>query len=86
MARGSLYETLDHLSAALDEEYMDAAALKSHWALVEEAIRVLNGYIRYLQGMGIVDGAAEPAGPYGEEVEIFGPMPADLATDLASDN
>lgn len=46
MARGSLYETLDHLSAAFDAGLVDALALKDHWSMVEEAIRVLNGYVR----------------------------------------
>lgn len=86
MARGSLYETLDHLSAAFDEEYIDAATLKSHWVLVEEAIRVTNGYIRYLEGMGATDGAAEPVPAYGADVPIFGPMPSDLGIARQPDN
>lgn len=79
MARGSLYETLDHLSVAHDEGYIDAGTLRSHWALVEEAIRVLNGYIGYLQRLGITDGVSEPAASYGDDVPIFRAPPADVS-------
>lgn len=78
MARGSLYETLDHLSVALDEGYIDAGTLRSEWALIEEAIRVLNGYIGYLQRLGIADDVSEPAASYGDDVPIFGASPAEI--------
>lgn len=48
-ARGSLTETLDHLNTASDEEYLtddEYAVLRN---LLEEAWKVLNGYISYLQ-------------------------------------
>lgn len=47
-ARGSLYETIEHFHTALDEEYIET---HSHHERVEEiriAIRILNGYLRYL--------------------------------------
>ena len=79
IARGSLYETLDHLSGAYDEGYIDKPALKYHWTLVEEAIRVLNGYIRYLRKFGSPTNAvAEPNASYGENIPIFGASPDDL--------
>lgn len=78
IARGSHYETLDHLSAAFDAGYIDASTLKRHWVMVEEAIRVLNGYIGYLRRQGITDGVSEPAVSYGDEAPIFHAPPADM--------
>ena len=78
MGRSSLHETQDHLSAAYDEGYISAAVLKEHWALVEEALRVVNGYIAYLLRMGSAHAVSEPEVPYGDEVLIFVPPPPDL--------
>ena len=47
-ARGSLYETLDHFIAADDEGLICNDVLPSFRELFEKAVRVLNGYIRYL--------------------------------------
>jgi four helix bundle protein len=47
-ARGSLYETLDHFIAADDEGLIGNDVLLSFRELFEKAVRVLNGYIRYL--------------------------------------
>ncbi len=47
-SRGSLYETIDHLTVALDESYITEELLKS---LREDAlviVKKLNGYIHYL--------------------------------------
>jgi four helix bundle protein len=49
VARGSLMETLDHLIVAFDEGYIDETILNSFQAKLEECIRILNGYINYLQ-------------------------------------
>jgi four helix bundle protein len=49
-ARGSLYELIDHCEAAVECGYMDedqAAVLKEK---IKNAIRLLNGYIKYLRG------------------------------------
>lgn len=49
-ARGSLYELIDHIGTAVECGYLDIH--KSN-ALVNEvltAIKVLNGYLRYLRG------------------------------------
>ncbi len=85
MARGSLYETLDHLSAAFDAGLVDNDTLKEHWRRVEEAIRVLNGYVRYLKGIDAGSTASEPMPPYGNDEPIFADqlassIPPDLTT------
>ena len=48
-ARGSLTETLDHLIVAHDEQYLEAIEYASLRDLLEEAWKVLNGYISYLK-------------------------------------
>ena len=48
-ARGSLYETLDHLSAAFDEAYISEEILNSGRDLVTQAARIVNGYMEYLK-------------------------------------
>lgn len=79
MAKSSLFESQDHLSAAFDEKYIDKATLNLHWALPQEAIRIINGYIRHLKrfeppGTGV----SEPSEPYGEDIPIFAPGSDDL--------
>jgi four helix bundle protein len=49
LSRGSLTETLDHLNAALDEELIDEKGYSEFREQWQESLRVLNGYIRYLQ-------------------------------------
>lgn len=46
--RGSLYETLDHLLIAKEEEYIDETGLQSGRHLIEKTAIILNGYINYL--------------------------------------
>ena len=48
-ARGSLYETLDHLSAAYDESFISEETLKAGRVLVIQAARITNGYMEYLK-------------------------------------
>jgi four helix bundle protein len=48
-ARGSCFETLDHLITANDEEMIADALLSEGRVLVDEANKILNGYIKYLQ-------------------------------------
>lgn len=48
-ARGSLTETLDHLITALDEEYIDQETLDEFQLQLEKCLRLLNGFINYLQ-------------------------------------
>jgi len=47
-ARGSLYETLDHLITAHDESLISSEVLAEFRNLFEQAVAVLNGYINYL--------------------------------------
>lgn len=49
IARGSLIETLDHLTVALDEKYIDEKVFNNFNAQYEELIKMLNGYISYLK-------------------------------------
>lgn len=47
-ARGSLYETIEHFHTALDEEYIETTSHNQRVEEIRTAIRILNGYIRYL--------------------------------------
>lgn len=68
MASGSLIETMDHLTAALDEGYIDREEFKAQWERVAEALRVLHGYIRYLRNIDPSGSqASDPEFPYGED-------------------
>ena len=49
-ARGSLYELLDHLTVALDENYIPEETFKSFRSGMFKVTKILNGYIRYLKG------------------------------------
>lgn len=49
IARGSLSETLDHLNTALDDKYLTDEQYADFRGLVENAWKVLNGYIAYLK-------------------------------------
>ena len=48
-ARGSCFETLDHLITANDEEMIPEDLLSKGRNLVHEANKILNGYINYLR-------------------------------------
>jgi four helix bundle protein len=48
-ARGSLYETLNHLIDAFDEEYISKEQLVNFKSEIEECTKLLNGYISYLK-------------------------------------
>ena len=48
-ARGSLTETLDHLLCALDEKYLNEIQLNEFREQYEKCIKLLNGYIGFLQ-------------------------------------
>ena len=70
IARGSLYETQDHMITARDEELITDALFEEHFALVERAVMLVNGYLKYLEGMRDKSGSAvsEP-GPVYERAE-----------------
>lgn len=48
-ARGSLYETQDHLITAFDEGYITNDSLNSFESQVDKVLKILNGYIGYLK-------------------------------------
>jgi four helix bundle protein len=48
-ARGSLYETLEHICCAYDEKYINDETLNKMKQEISECIRILNGYILYLK-------------------------------------
>ena len=47
-ARGSLTEILDHLTVAIDENYIDEDQIKAIEQQCESVFRLINGYIAYL--------------------------------------
>ncbi len=49
MARGSLNETIDHLTVALDEKYIEAERFSALCDKIKVNIKVLNGYMSYLK-------------------------------------
>jgi four helix bundle protein len=49
IARGSVTETMEHLSTACDEKYITEEELKTGEAKCELVFRLINGYIAYLE-------------------------------------
>ncbi len=49
IARGSLYESLDHLIVAFDEGYIINEVLQNFRMNIEHLMKLLNGYISYLK-------------------------------------
>ncbi|MEO7311041.1 MAG: four helix bundle protein [Chitinophagaceae bacterium] len=49
IARGSLYESLNHLIDAFDCKYIDDAKLVYFKKMIDEVAKLLNGYINYLR-------------------------------------
>ena len=48
ISRGSIYELQDHLIACRDNSYIADERFDEIWSISTNAIKVLNGYIRYL--------------------------------------
>lgn len=48
-ARGSLLETFDHLTVALDEKYISTELFKKLTSMNDELMKMINGYITYLK-------------------------------------
>ncbi|MFA5670445.1 MAG: four helix bundle protein [Balneolaceae bacterium] len=48
-ARGSLYETQEHLICALDEGYIQKEEYDQLIILLKDCLKILNGYISYLK-------------------------------------
>jgi four helix bundle protein len=49
ISSGSLVETLDQMIVAFDEEYFSESELDKFRVLQEDCLKLLNGYISYLQ-------------------------------------
>lgn len=49
VARGSLLETYDHLTAALDEKYISQDIFEALIYKHDELMKMINGYITYLK-------------------------------------
>jgi len=47
-SRGSAHETLDHLLTATDDGYINRKTLSEGRELVDESIRLINGYRAYV--------------------------------------
>lgn len=48
-SRGSVYEVLDHLITAYDEDLIDEEMYQKGREMVENSIKLLNGYINFLR-------------------------------------
>jgi len=49
ISRGSLYETIDHLIIAKEENYISADELTTRKEQINKCLTILNGYINYLK-------------------------------------
>ncbi len=49
IAKGSLYETLDHLIIALDEKYITKEKYDLFKEMFDHCLKILNGYVAYLK-------------------------------------
>ena len=48
ISRGSLYETIDHLLIAVEENYIDMIEFKIQKTQILKCVALINGYINYL--------------------------------------
>jgi four helix bundle protein len=48
-SRGSAFEVLEHMITAIDDELLSESSLDECRSLVEDAVKLINGYIRYLK-------------------------------------
>jgi four helix bundle protein len=48
-ARGSLFELLDHMTVAYDDNYISKEEFKEYNNRINEVIRLNNGFIKYLK-------------------------------------
>ena len=49
ISRGSLYEIIDHLIIAAEENYISANDLTNKREQINKCLAILNGYINYLK-------------------------------------
>jgi len=67
----NVYEVLDHLITAQDEALINPESFSRGEKLVEQAVRLLNGYIHYLQNSSRASSAVRESSPvWGEEVSL----------------
>ena len=78
-SRGSCWETLDHLITANDEGLITDDLLNEGRELVYSAVKLINGYMNYLQKAGKpkTSGVSEPNSPYANEADDRYPLPED---------
>lgn len=69
IARGSLYEIIDHLSVCLDSQYITSEKHDALENLTYECIRLLNGYINYL----VKSKNNPPSAEVNDESQIYKP-------------
>ena len=77
MARGELYETQDHLITAFDDGYISEPVMNEHLELAQQAIKTVNGYMKYLKSFGAdrsTGTASEPQVAYGDVFSPFEPV------------
>ena len=63
-SRGSLYELIDHLIVAHEEEYISESELKDFKNEIEKCLAVLNGFINYLLNAKAKNIVQEPETDY----------------------
>lgn len=59
VARGSLFEAIDYKSVAVEEGYIDVQKKQEIEAELYEVIKILNGYIQYLQKQKAIKGKTD---------------------------
>ncbi|MDA1005762.1 MAG: four helix bundle protein [Verrucomicrobia bacterium] len=62
-SRGSCWEVLDHFITAHEEAFIDEKALSEGRKIVNTAIKILNGYITYLQNSSRSAKSTNPSDP-----------------------
>jgi len=60
VSRGSLYELLDQLQIALENQYIDTTKLSVLESKIETCLKLMNGYINYLNSKVNSNYANEP--------------------------
>lgn len=62
IARGSLYEVLDHMIVATDNAYLCGKQFKEFEGRIETGLKLLNGTVRYLKSRKESDGKLQSTG------------------------
>lgn len=64
ISRGSMFEIWDDLITCRDEKYIDERVFNQGIALIQNSVKILNGYIKYLEKAKDKN-VNEPESPYG---------------------